>query len=95
VALALAVAFVPRRRDIVTIAALGAAVIIALQLGVTYWFYLYIVWFFPLVVVALFGSYPAGDEPHAAAERGRAEVAVPAVLDTRDVVAVQRAQRRV
>ena len=56
VALALAVAVVPRRRDIVTIAALAAAVIIALQLGVTYWFYLYIVWFFPLVIVALFGS---------------------------------------
>jgi hypothetical protein len=56
VALALAVAVVPRRRDIVTVAALGGAVIIALQLGVTYWFYLYIVWFFPLVIVALFGS---------------------------------------
>ena len=59
VALALAVAFVPRRRDIVTTAALAAAVIIAVQLGVTYWFYLYIVWFFPLVIFALFGSYPA------------------------------------
>ncbi|HEY5318368.1 MAG TPA: hypothetical protein VIJ20_10335, partial [Solirubrobacteraceae bacterium] len=55
VALALAVAFVPRRRDIITIAALGAAVIIALQLGITYWFYLYIVWFFPLVIIAVFG----------------------------------------
>jgi len=63
VALALAVAFVPERRDTVTIAALGAAVIIALQLGVTYWFYLYIVWFFPLVIVALLGSYPERAEP--------------------------------
>jgi hypothetical protein len=77
VALGLAVAFVPRRRDIVTVAALGAAVIIAIQLGVTYWFYLYIVWFFPLVIVALFGSYPAGEGAGAVAER--AEVAVPAV----------------
>ncbi|HWF50933.1 MAG TPA: hypothetical protein VG294_09865 [Solirubrobacteraceae bacterium] len=77
VALAIAVAFFPRRRDIVTVAALGAAVIIAVQLGVTYWFYLYIVWFFPLVIVALFGSYPADEEPRAAP--GRAEVAVPAV----------------
>jgi hypothetical protein len=58
VALAVAVAFVPRRRDLVTVAALGAAVIIAIQLGVTYWFYLYIAWFFPLVIVALLGSYP-------------------------------------
>jgi hypothetical protein len=59
VGLGLLVAFWPRRRDIVGVAALGAAVVIALQLGITYWFYLYIVWFFPLVIVALFGSYPA------------------------------------
>jgi hypothetical protein len=44
---------VPRRRDIVTLAALGAAVLIALQLAVTHWFYLYLVWFLPLVLVAL------------------------------------------
>ena len=56
--LALIVAFVPRRRDVVTVAALGAAVLIALQLGVTHWFYLYIVWFFPLVMVAVLGFYP-------------------------------------
>jgi hypothetical protein len=52
-ALALAVAFVPRRRDEVTVAALGAAVLIALQLAVTHWFYLYIVWFLPLLLIAL------------------------------------------
>jgi len=56
--LALIVAFVPRRRDVVTVAALGAAVLIALQLGVTHWFYLYIVWFFPLVMVAVLGFQP-------------------------------------
>jgi hypothetical protein len=67
VGLALLVAFVPRRRDIVTVAALAAAVIIGLQVGVTYWFYLYIVWFFPLVIVGLFGSYPAtADAPEGA-----------------------------
>jgi hypothetical protein len=59
VALALAVAFVPVRRGIVEVAALGAAVLIALQLGVNYWLYPYIVWFFPLVVVAIFASHPA------------------------------------
>jgi hypothetical protein len=59
VALALAVAFVPGRRGIVEVAALGAAVLIALQLGVNYWLYPYIVWFFPLVVVAIFASHPA------------------------------------
>jgi hypothetical protein len=53
--LALAAAFVPRRRDVVGLAAVGAAVLIALQMGVTHWFYLYIPWFFPLVMVALLG----------------------------------------
>jgi hypothetical protein len=59
VGLALIVAFVPRRRDVVTVAALAAAVLIALQLGVTHWFYLYIVWFFPVVMVAVLGFHPA------------------------------------
>ena len=58
VGLALALVFVPRRRDVVVVAALGAAILIALQLGITHWFYLYIVWFFPLVMVALLGAYP-------------------------------------
>ena len=35
------------------VAALGAAVLIALQLTLAHWFYLYIVWCFPLVLVAL------------------------------------------
>ena len=58
VALAIAVAFVPRRRGLIEVCALGAAVVIALQLGLTHWFYLYIPWFFPLVVMAVFGSHP-------------------------------------
>ena len=32
---------------------------IAFELCLTYWFYLYIVWFFPLVIVALVGAHPA------------------------------------
>jgi hypothetical protein len=59
VALAFLVAFVPRRRGLVEVAALGAAVIIALQLAVTYWFYLYIVWFFPMAIFALLSAEPA------------------------------------
>ena len=57
VALAVAVAFVPRRRDAVSLAALAAAVTIAVQLGMGHWFYLYIVWFAPLVLVALLGRH--------------------------------------
>src|SRR3954453_19365779 len=41
VGLALLVALRPRRRDHVTVAALGAAVMIAMQLTVDHWFYLY------------------------------------------------------
>ena len=59
-ALAVAVAFVPSRRDDVTVAALGAAVLIALQLTVTHWFYLYLVWFLPLLLIALLTPAAAG-----------------------------------
>jgi Glycosyltransferase family 87 len=55
VVLAVAVALVRRRPDVVGLGALTAAVLIALQLGVTHWFYLYIVWFFGPVMVALLG----------------------------------------
>lgn len=61
VVLAVALAFVPRRRDLVGLAALSAAVLIALQIGLTYWFYLYVVWFFPLAAVAFFGRYQEPD----------------------------------
>ncbi|MDX6690643.1 MAG: hypothetical protein QOG15_2100 [Solirubrobacteraceae bacterium] len=57
VVLALVLAVVPRRRDLVGLAALSAAILIALQLGVTHWFYLYIPWFFPLVMLALLGRW--------------------------------------
>ena len=66
-AFALAVMFVPRRRGVVEVAALGAAILIALQLGAGYWLYSYIVWFFPFVVVALFGSFPTELEQAVAA----------------------------
>jgi hypothetical protein len=65
VLLALAVAFVPRRRDVVGLAALTAAVLIGLQLGITHWFYLYIVWFFPFAMVAFFARYGERPEPAA------------------------------
>ena len=74
VGLALAVAFVPRRPDERQVAALGAAVLIALQLAVTHWFYLYVVWFVPFVLVAMFGAYRE-QVPEAAASREREAVA--------------------
>jgi hypothetical protein len=62
VALALGIAFLPSRRTLIDVAALGAAVLIALQLTLNYWLYPYIVWFYPLVIVALLASHPDRDE---------------------------------
>jgi hypothetical protein len=56
VLLALLLAVVPRRPGIPALAAAAAAILIALQLGIEHWFYLYIPWFFPLAMIALLGS---------------------------------------
>jgi hypothetical protein len=77
-AFALALAFVPRRRTRVQVAALGAAVLIALQLGITYWFYLYVVWFLPFALVALLGRYGAPGGRETDASPAFQDVAAPA-----------------
>ncbi len=59
VVLAVLLAVIPRRADVVGLAAACAVVIIALQLGIEHWFYLYIPWFFPLVLIGLLGRYDA------------------------------------
>jgi hypothetical protein len=73
VALAIAVAFVPRRRGTIEVAALAAAIVIALQLAANYWLYSYVVWFFPLVIVALAGAHPAPGRLWAAAAQAPGE----------------------
>ena len=58
VGLAGLVAFFPRgRRSPAQVAALGAAVLIAVQLPAMHWFYFYVAWFMPFVLVALFAAY--------------------------------------
>jgi hypothetical protein len=57
--LAVLVAFLPRRRSLAQIAALAAAILIAAQLGVDHWFYLYLPWFAGLVFVAMSTPRPA------------------------------------
>ncbi len=52
-ALSACLAFVPSRRSMRQLAALSAAVVIATQLAIDHWFYLYIPWFFGLVMVAI------------------------------------------
>lgn len=54
--LAVAVAFVPRRRTLPQVAALSATVMIGLQLAVDHWFYLYIPWFLPGLLIALLAT---------------------------------------
>ncbi|HEY7793431.1 MAG TPA: hypothetical protein VIA10_05435 [Gaiellaceae bacterium] len=53
VAGAVLVAFVPRRKSVLQLAALTAALLIGFELVLTHWFYLYIPWFFPFVAFAV------------------------------------------
>jgi Glycosyltransferase family 87 len=62
VGLALAVAFYPRRKNVVQLAALTAAVLVAFELPLTHWFYLYLPWVFPFVLLWLVLPEPPG--PH-------------------------------
>jgi hypothetical protein len=52
-ALSIAFAFRPKRKSLTQVAALGAALLIGLQVAAEHWFYLYVVWFFPLLLVAI------------------------------------------
>jgi len=80
VALAVAVAFLPRRRDLVGLAALSTAVLIALQLGISHWFYLYLVWFLGPLSIAMFGdAEPEGAGEPASYEEELGRLPAPAV----------------
>jgi hypothetical protein len=52
-ALATLFAFRPKDKTLSQVAALGAALLIGVQLTMHHWFYLYIVWFYPLLLVAI------------------------------------------
>jgi hypothetical protein len=52
-ALSIALAFRPRFKTLTQVAALGAALLIGAQSTMQHWFYLYIVWFYPLLLVAM------------------------------------------
>jgi hypothetical protein len=59
----------PRRLDLLTMAALSGALMIATQLTLTHWFYLYIPWFLPFVLLAVVPDWPAARRPAAPARR--------------------------
>jgi hypothetical protein len=68
VGLAAALALIPRQRTLVQVAALSAAVIIATELTLEHWFYLYIPWFFGMLMAAIaprerLSASPDGVEP--------------------------------
>ena len=52
-ALAIAFAWWPKDKKLFQVAALGAALLIGVQLTMQHWFYLYIVWFYPLLLVGM------------------------------------------
>jgi len=56
-------AFRPRAKTLTQVAALGAALIIGLQITAQHWFYLYLVWFYPLLLVALATASAPGPAP--------------------------------
>jgi hypothetical protein len=74
VALGIWVAFKPRTRDAFQVAALAAAVLMGVQLIAIHWFFLYIVWFAPYVLVALFGEYRSGPIQRERTELDRIEL---------------------
>ncbi len=57
--MAILLAVIPRRSDLVGLAAGCGAILIGSQLALEHWFYLYIPWFFPLVMLALLGRFAA------------------------------------
>ncbi len=67
IVLGIAFFFLPKRRDVFQVAALAAALLIATQVGSTHWFYFFILWWTPLVLVSVFAAQErvtaAGPEP--------------------------------
>jgi hypothetical protein len=62
VVLALVVAVFPRRKGPVELAALTAAVLVAFQITLTHWFYLYLPWLLPFVLLWLLLPEQRGDQ---------------------------------
>ncbi len=65
---ALVLAFVPRRKSPLQLAALTGALLAGFELVLTHWFYLYIPWFFPFAAIALLAAAPVVAAPEPAPE---------------------------
>jgi hypothetical protein len=81
--LAIVLALFPRgARTVAQMAALAAAVLVAAELPLQHWFYLYVPWFLPLFCVAVFSETAAGARPAASQPLPRRDV-VPASYTAR------------
>jgi Glycosyltransferase family 87 len=78
---AVAVAFLPRAKSPLQLAALSGALLVGFELVLTHWFYLYIPWFFPFAAVAFLATPTAPAVPPADVEEDFADRA------TRELVA--------
>jgi hypothetical protein len=79
IAAAAAVAFIPRRKSPLQLAALTGALLIGFELVLTHWFYLYLPWFFAFVAYAVLAAEPAPISARAtAADEHQARELVPA-----------------
>jgi hypothetical protein len=72
VVLAVGLALVPGARSPRTLAAACAALLVATQLGIDHWFYLYITWFCGLALVAVLGDVSPRRAPAEVAASGSA-----------------------
>jgi hypothetical protein len=61
--------FRPREKKLFQVAALAAALLMGVQLTMHHWFYLYIVWFYPLLLVAMAVGSPFVGHSRAASGR--------------------------
>jgi hypothetical protein len=77
VGLAVVLAFLPRRKGPVELAALTAAVLVAFQLTLTHWFYLYLPWVLPFVLLWLLLPAPEPDDQEIGTRTASIEEALP------------------
>jgi hypothetical protein len=63
VAGSIALAWWPRHRSPLRMAALTGAVLVGFEFVLTHWFYLYLPWFYPFVALALVAPLPGAREP--------------------------------
>ena len=73
---AVALAFFPRHKSPLQLAAFTAAVLIGFEIVLTHWFYLYVAWFFPFLAVAVLWERRDGGDVAPVSSTGAEPVAV-------------------